>query len=252
MPRPLAPANRARYTRRRFLTACLAFGTVASGTGCNPTFNWREFRSPAGFSVVLPGRPQTISREIKLPDATVQMSMTSTGVGATLFAVGAAALPAGLSTEPSARQRTIAHLRGCAGTQRQRQHHAKLGGRVVGTRERFAQGLGGRSVTGGGARSRRACSAACRPVVHRRRSIFPDRRARRRRRNLLRHARHVLRVVSAHLINPPSADRRFLNCGRLSPGGPARTRPSSPSVRARWRYARPRGLSLSVSERSSA
>lgn len=111
MPRPLAPANRARSTRRRFLTACFAFGTVASGTGCNPTFNWREFRSPAGFSVVLPGRPQTVSREIKLPDATVQMSMTSTGVGATLFAVGAAALPAGLSTEPSARQRTIAHLR---------------------------------------------------------------------------------------------------------------------------------------------
>ena len=60
---------------------------------------------------MLPGRPQTVSRDIKLPDATVQMSMTSTGVGATLFAVGAVALPAGLSAEPSARQRTIAHLR---------------------------------------------------------------------------------------------------------------------------------------------
>ena len=111
MPRPLALANRARSTRRRFLTACFALGIVASGTACNPTFNWREFRSPAGFAVVLPGRPQTVSRDIKLPDATVQMSMTSTGVGATLFAVGAAALPPGLSAEPSARQRTIAHLR---------------------------------------------------------------------------------------------------------------------------------------------
>ena len=60
---------------------------------------------------MLPGRPQTVSREVKLPDATVQMSMTSTGIGATLFAVGAAQLPPDLSAEPAARQRTIAHLR---------------------------------------------------------------------------------------------------------------------------------------------
>ncbi|MGZ9060225.1 MAG: hypothetical protein ACXW14_13400, partial [Burkholderiaceae bacterium] len=111
MPRPLAPANRARSPRRRFLTACLVWGTVASGVACNPTFNWREFRSPDGFAVVFPGRPQTVSRELKLPDGTVQMSMTSTGIGATLFAVGAASLPPGLSAEPSARQRTIEHVR---------------------------------------------------------------------------------------------------------------------------------------------
>ena len=60
---------------------------------------------------MLPGRPQTVSREVKLPDGVVQMSMTSTGVGATLFAVGAAQLPAGLSVEPAARERTIAHMR---------------------------------------------------------------------------------------------------------------------------------------------
>ena len=60
---------------------------------------------------MLPGRPQTVSREVKLPDATVQMSMTSTGIGATLFAVGVAQLPAGLSAEAEARQRTIAHMR---------------------------------------------------------------------------------------------------------------------------------------------
>ena len=60
---------------------------------------------------MLPGRPQTVNREIKLPDATVQMSMTSTGIGATLFAVGAAQLPAEVSADAEARQRTIAHLR---------------------------------------------------------------------------------------------------------------------------------------------
>lgn len=111
MPRPLAPANRARSPRRRFLTACLALATIAGGAACNPTFNWREFRSADGFAVAFPGRPQTVSRDIKLPDGTVQMSMTSTGIGATLFAVGAASLPPGLSAEPLARQRTIEHLR---------------------------------------------------------------------------------------------------------------------------------------------
>ena len=90
MQRPLAPANRASSPRRQFLTACLALATIAGCAACNPTFNWREFRSPDGFAVVFPGRPQTVSREIKLPDGVVQMSMTSTGVGATLFAVGAA------------------------------------------------------------------------------------------------------------------------------------------------------------------
>jgi hypothetical protein len=111
MRRPRAAANRARSTRRRFIAACFAFGIVAGGVACNPTFNWREYRSPYGFAAVLPGRPQTVSREIKLPDAKVQMSMTSTGIGATLFAVGAAELPPGLSADPAARQRTVTHLR---------------------------------------------------------------------------------------------------------------------------------------------
>jgi hypothetical protein len=111
MRRTRAAANRAKSTRRRLIAACFAFGVVAGGVACNPRFNWREFRSPYGFAVVLPGRPQTVSREITLPDAKVQMSMTSTGIGATLFAVGAAELPSGLSADLSARQRTVMHLR---------------------------------------------------------------------------------------------------------------------------------------------
>jgi hypothetical protein len=111
MQRPLVAANLAKATRRLFVSGCIALSSVAASTACSPTFNWREFRSPDGFAVMLPGRPQTVTREVKLPDATVQMSMTSTGIGATLFAVGAAQLPAALSTEPEARQRTIAHMR---------------------------------------------------------------------------------------------------------------------------------------------
>ena len=111
MRRPLAAVSLGRATRRLFGSGCVALGIVAASTACNPTFNWREFRSPDGIAVMLPGRPQTVSREVKLPDGTVQMSMTSTGIGATLFAVGAAQLPAAFSAEPEARQRTIVHLR---------------------------------------------------------------------------------------------------------------------------------------------
>lgn len=111
MRRLFAAVSLAKSTRRLFVSGCVALGIIAAGTACSPTFNWREFRSPEGFSVMLPGRPQTVSREVKLPDATVQMSMTSTGIGATLFAVGTAQLPAGLSAEPAARERNIAHLR---------------------------------------------------------------------------------------------------------------------------------------------
>ena len=111
MQRPLAAASLAKATPRLFVSGCIALGIVAASTACSPTFNWREFRSPDGFAVMLPGRPQTVTREVKLPDTTVQMSMTSTGIGATLFAVGEAQLPAALSADPEARQRTIAHLR---------------------------------------------------------------------------------------------------------------------------------------------
>ena len=111
--RRLREPENAEATRRissACVAACVALA-IAGSTACSPTFNWREFRSADGYIVMLPGRPQTVSREVKLPDATVQMSMTSTGIGATLFAVGAAQLPAGVSTEPAARQRTIAFLR---------------------------------------------------------------------------------------------------------------------------------------------
>ncbi len=113
MRRQRAAASRARLssTRRRFFATCLAFAALAGGTACDPTFNWREIRSPEGFAVALPGRSQTVSREIKLLDATVQMSMTSTGIGPTLFAVGAAQLPPILSGAHEARLRTLAHVR---------------------------------------------------------------------------------------------------------------------------------------------
>lgn len=61
--------------------------------------------------MVLPARPQTVMRDVNLPNATVQMSMTSTGVGATLFAVGTARLPTSLSTDAAARQQALGSWR---------------------------------------------------------------------------------------------------------------------------------------------
>ena len=109
-PPHAARTRRGRATRRLLISAFGACLAVVA-TACDPTFNWREFRSPDGFAVMLPGRAQTVSREVKLPDGVVQMSMTSTGIGATLFGVGAAQLPAGLSAQSASRERTIAHVR---------------------------------------------------------------------------------------------------------------------------------------------
>lgn len=57
---------------------------------------------------MLPARPQTVIRDVKLNADTVPMSMTSTGIGATLFAVGVARLPA---VAPADRQQTLAGFR---------------------------------------------------------------------------------------------------------------------------------------------
>ncbi len=84
---------------------------VAGFAGCNPRFNWRELRSPDGYTVLLPARPQTVTRDVKMQDATVQMSMTSTGIGATLFAVGVAQLPPNTIETPAGRQQVLGTFR---------------------------------------------------------------------------------------------------------------------------------------------
>ena len=65
---------------------------------CSPRFDWREVRLPEQRCVVaLPDKPQRAQREVALPGTTVPMQMVSTGVGATLFAVGVAQLPPALA-----------------------------------------------------------------------------------------------------------------------------------------------------------
>lgn len=92
-------------------TSALAAAACILLACCSPRFDWREVSSPEGFAVMLPGRPQTVEREIVLEATRIPMSMMSTGIGATMFAVGVARLPPAAMSDPEVRQRTLAHFR---------------------------------------------------------------------------------------------------------------------------------------------
>jgi hypothetical protein len=61
--------------------------------------------------VLLPGRPQTVVRDVEFDGSKAQMSMTSTGIGATMFATGVARLPATAVADAPGRQKSLAHFR---------------------------------------------------------------------------------------------------------------------------------------------
>jgi hypothetical protein len=80
-------------------------------TGCSERLEWREFRSPEGYSVMLPGRAQTVARDVEFEGQKLPVTMTSTGVGPAMFALGVAILPAGIASDAAARERAIAYFR---------------------------------------------------------------------------------------------------------------------------------------------
>jgi len=93
------------------LAAALLLALVLSLTACSPRLEWRELRSPDGYVVLLPGRAQVVTRELAFEGHTLPMAMTSTGVGASMFAVGVATLPPALADDAAARERLIAYFR---------------------------------------------------------------------------------------------------------------------------------------------
>ncbi|MGZ8253349.1 MAG: hypothetical protein ACXWUM_07135 [Burkholderiaceae bacterium] len=78
---------------------------------CSPRFDWREVRTNDGAVVSLPGRAQSVTRELDVAGQRVSMSMWSTGVGPTMFAVGSARLPASLLVDATARAQAMAYFR---------------------------------------------------------------------------------------------------------------------------------------------
>ena len=79
--------------------------------GCSERFDWREWRSPDGYSVLLPGRAQTVTREVEFEKHRLPVTMTSTGIGAAMFAVGVVQLPAAVHADAAARERAITYFR---------------------------------------------------------------------------------------------------------------------------------------------
>ena len=79
--------------------------------GCSPRFEWRELQSADGFTALMPGRPQMLTRDLEVAGEKVAMTMWSTGIGPTMFAVGTARLPAAAIADEAARTATIGHFR---------------------------------------------------------------------------------------------------------------------------------------------
>lgn len=97
--------------RRRRLLRFAALAPLPWVGGCAPALNFRELRiSEARCAIALPGKPQTVTREIAFAGQTLPMTMISTGVGATLFALGHARLPATALTAEALAQ-TVAFFR---------------------------------------------------------------------------------------------------------------------------------------------
>lgn len=83
------PLRRSLYSSSRVALLCV--GTVLLLAACSPKFNWRQVQgNDAPFSVLLPAKPSTFSREIDLNGLKLNMTMTATEIDDTVFAVGSA------------------------------------------------------------------------------------------------------------------------------------------------------------------
>jgi hypothetical protein len=92
---------------RLLLAAALL--SIAS-LGCSERFEWREVRADEGFVVLLPGRPQVVTRDVDVGGKSAAMTMWSTGTGPAIFAVGTVQLPAA-ALSGAARDATVAYFR---------------------------------------------------------------------------------------------------------------------------------------------
>ena len=107
---PLAASSLVKATPRLLVAACvIALGVVT--TACNPTFNWREFRSPDGFAVMFPGRPQTVSREVKIAGRDGADVDDVNRYWRHAVRSRCSAITGGTESETAARERTITYMR---------------------------------------------------------------------------------------------------------------------------------------------
>ena len=84
---------------------------TALAFGCSERFEWRELRSDAGFVALLPGRPQAVTRDITMGSQRTAMTIWSSGIGPTIFAIGTAALAPTALHDAAARSATLGFFR---------------------------------------------------------------------------------------------------------------------------------------------
>lgn len=75
------------------MTVCVVIACAAGG--CTPEYNWRELRpADAHWVAMLPAKPATATRDIRLGELPVKMTMHGAKVHDTAFTVAEAPLPA--------------------------------------------------------------------------------------------------------------------------------------------------------------
>lgn len=78
--------------KRLFCAASLAAALLLSG--CNPTYNWRDYSSAdAPYRILFPAKPVTHTRAIDLNGMQAEMTMTAAEVEGVMFAVGTGVAP---------------------------------------------------------------------------------------------------------------------------------------------------------------
>ncbi len=78
-----------------FSFLCLLAFMLLCVVACSPTFDWREVRGvDVPFVVLMPEKPVSQSQPVDLDGLHVDMTMTAAEINGTVFAVGAAHVPA--------------------------------------------------------------------------------------------------------------------------------------------------------------
>ena len=98
-----------KLTLRKCCILGAAAVAVALLAACSPEFNWREVHAPDDdYRVMLPGKPASMTRDIRLENLSVPMTMQGARVDESSFTVAVAKLPDG---EAGTRETALAAMR---------------------------------------------------------------------------------------------------------------------------------------------
>jgi hypothetical protein len=134
----LAVATMSSCRLQRWPRLLSLFSLLAALSACSPPYNWREVHGDKlRFSVLLPAKPVSFSRQINLDGMVLEMTMTAAEVDSVSYAVGVAELDdAGQAPQALAAMRT-ALLNNIAGVTQ----NAALPGRADGAVDVVATGV---------------------------------------------------------------------------------------------------------------